>query len=230
MPVYVVYSNWIPLQTCILLFKADLIEKIPNRYIHTRWKNDVLTSDLFNIEYRYGVPLYEKSKLRLEFLNLTNLCADRARGDIGVLQDMVDQMKKMKDKIWQDIPNELACNNKSIIIQDLLGVSEPEIISVTAPKGIRTKGSGKCRRKIGPGEKAKKKNKKKHIRECKTCKKLVRDHDSCNCEKVRKARELRRKLRREKGIYEDSSDDNGTTDDDDGSEDEEEEYYSSSSD
>ncbi|XP_076881738.1 protein FAR1-RELATED SEQUENCE 5-like [Bidens hawaiensis] len=78
--------------------RTDLIEKIPDRHIHTRWKNDILTSDLFNIEYRYGVPLDEKSKLRHEFLNLTNLCVDRARGDIGVLQDMVDQMKKMRDK------------------------------------------------------------------------------------------------------------------------------------
>ncbi|XP_076932256.1 protein FAR1-RELATED SEQUENCE 5-like [Bidens hawaiensis] len=101
------------------VFKANLIEKIPDRYIHTRWKNDVLSSYLFNIEYRYDVHLDEKSKLRHEFLNLTNLCADRARGDIGVLQDMVSQMTKLKDKIWQGIPNEPSCN-KSTIIQDLL--------------------------------------------------------------------------------------------------------------
>ncbi|XP_076895832.1 protein FAR1-RELATED SEQUENCE 5-like [Bidens hawaiensis] len=83
---------------CVL--KTDLIEKIPDRYIHSCMKNDVLSSDFFNIEYRYGVPLDEKFKLRHEFLSLTNLCADRARGDICVLQDMVDHMKKLKDKIW----------------------------------------------------------------------------------------------------------------------------------
>ncbi|XP_076938205.1 protein FAR1-RELATED SEQUENCE 3-like [Bidens hawaiensis] len=64
------------------VFKTDLIEKILDRYIHTRWKTDVLTSDLFNIEYRYDFPLDEKSKLRHEILNLANLCTDRARGDI----------------------------------------------------------------------------------------------------------------------------------------------------
>ncbi|XP_076954108.1 protein FAR1-RELATED SEQUENCE 1-like [Bidens hawaiensis] len=174
------------------VFKTELIDAIPATYIPTRWRNDAFSSSMFNIEYRYDVPLNERSRLRHEFITLTNQCIDRARGDINILQAMVEQMKQLKDRIWQELPTEPECNNKSIIIEDFLEVKEPETIYVIAPKGIRNKGSGTRKRKIRPGEKAKTKMKKKHRRECKKCKKLVRDHDSRNCEKVRKAREVRR--------------------------------------
>ncbi|XP_076904137.1 protein FAR1-RELATED SEQUENCE 5-like [Bidens hawaiensis] len=80
---------------CRHIFKVlqiELIDEIPDKYIPYRWRNDVIPSSFFKIETRYGVPLDERSKLRQQFFSLTNQCANRARGNIELLQSSVDQM------------------------------------------------------------------------------------------------------------------------------------------
>lgn len=171
------------------LFNTELIDSIPEMYIPTRRRNDALSSSMFNIEYKYGAPLDERSKIKTWVYHFMQPMCWSVKGrhhctSYGRTNETT------KGKIWQKIPIEPACNNKSIIIQEL------------------------------------------HRRLCKNCNKHVRDHGSRNFEKVRKAKELRRKQRRENGIYEDSSDGNGAIDDEDEdtseSDDEEEEYMSSS--
>ncbi|XP_076945812.1 protein FAR1-RELATED SEQUENCE 5-like [Bidens hawaiensis] len=103
------------------VFQIELIDEIPEKYIPTRWMSDALPSSLFKIESRYGVPLDDRSKLREQFLTLTNQCADRAQGNTELLQSLVDQMQQMKNKIWEKIPSEPSNNNNSAIIQDLIG-------------------------------------------------------------------------------------------------------------
>ncbi|XP_076910473.1 protein FAR1-RELATED SEQUENCE 5-like [Bidens hawaiensis] len=114
---------------CRHIFKVlqiELIDEIPDKYILSRWRSDVIPSSLFKIETRYGVPLDERSKLRQQFLSLTNQCADRARGNIELLQLLVDQMNQIKVQIWGKIPIEPSYNINSAIIQDLIGYKLPE--------------------------------------------------------------------------------------------------------
>ncbi|XP_076896691.1 protein FAR1-RELATED SEQUENCE 6-like [Bidens hawaiensis] len=172
------------------VFQIELIDEIPDKYIPSRWRSDVLPSSLFKIETRYGVPLDERFKLRQQFLSLTNQCADRARGNIELLQSLVDQMHQIKDKIWETIPIEPSYNSNSAIIQDLIGYKLPEQITIKPPTWIKNKGSGSRKCKIGPGEKAKKKSKKPK-RFCAKCNKRVRGHDSCNHKKVMEEKERR---------------------------------------
>ncbi|XP_076892484.1 protein FAR1-RELATED SEQUENCE 5-like [Bidens hawaiensis] len=156
---------------CRHIFKVlqiELIDEIPDKYIPSRWRSDVIPSSLFKIETRYGVPLDERSKLRQQFLSLTNQCADRARGNIELLQSLVDQMNQIKVQIGEKIPIEPSYNNNSGIVQDLIGYKLPEQITIKPPTGIKNKGSGSRKRKIGLGEKAKKKNKKTKTFLCKT--------------------------------------------------------------
>ncbi|XP_076949468.1 protein FAR1-RELATED SEQUENCE 5-like [Bidens hawaiensis] len=161
------------------VFQIDQIDEIPEKYIPTRWRSDVLPSSLFKIEARYGVPLDVRSKLRQQFLSLTGQCVDRARG------------------CYKTIPKEPSYNSKSTIVQDLIGYKIPETITITAPKGIRNKGSGSRKRKTGPGEEAKKKSKKPK-RFCKKCNKHVCGHDSRNHHKFMQAKERRRKEREQR--------------------------------
>ncbi|XP_076957791.1 protein FAR1-RELATED SEQUENCE 5-like [Bidens hawaiensis] len=110
-------------------------------------------------------------------------CADRARGNIELLQSLVDHMHQIKEKIWEKIPIEPSYNTNSAIIQDLIGYKLLEQFTTKPPTGIKNKGSGSRKRKIGPGEKAKKTSKKPK-RFCAKCNKRVRGHDSRNHKKV----------------------------------------------
>ncbi|XP_076890398.1 protein FAR1-RELATED SEQUENCE 5-like [Bidens hawaiensis] len=124
-------------------------------------------------------------------------CADRARGNIELLQSLVDQMHQIKDKIWETIPIEPSYNSNSAIIQYLIGYKLPEQITIKPPTGIKNKGSGSRKRKIGLGEKAKKKSKKPK-RFCAKCNKRVHGHDSRNHKKVMEEKERRRKEREQR--------------------------------
>ncbi|XP_076930568.1 uncharacterized protein LOC143595439 [Bidens hawaiensis] len=186
------------------VFQIELIDEIPETHIPRRWRSDVLPSSLFKIESRYGAPVDERSKVRQQFLPLANHCADRARGNIDLLQTLVDQMQQMKNNIWDKIPIEPSCNSNTSIIEDLVGYKIPEKVTITPPTRIRNKGSGSHKRTIGPGEKAKRKGKKPKGF-CKKCNKHVHGHDSRNHEKImllkeqrRKEREKRRKVRDQK--------------------------------
>ncbi|KAK1406396.1 hypothetical protein QVD17_41693 [Tagetes erecta] len=70
---------------------------------------------------------------------------------------------------------------------DLLGKSQSVDVSYVPPQGIRNKGCGTAPRLIGPGEKAIENAKKRKgtLRLCGKCKKYV-DHDSRNCEKMKR--------------------------------------------
>ncbi|XP_022030373.2 protein FAR1-RELATED SEQUENCE 5-like [Helianthus annuus] len=137
------------------------INKIPDKYIAPRWKKDALPKKVFNLEFRYGVDSSESFKLRSEALNLAQQCGDRLRGDSVKLAWFVEQIKAIKNKIFEEVPTDPSSNNKGGVFEELVGESQPDSVSFVAPQGIRNKGCGRSRRLIGPGEKAKKKQKRK---------------------------------------------------------------------
>lgn len=155
------------------------IDKIPDKYISLRWKKDALPKKVFNLEFRYGVDNSISFKLRSEALNLVQQCGDRLRCDPLKLAAFVEEIKVIKNRIFQDLPNDPNSKNKGAEFEEIIGQPEPDSVSVVAPQGIRNKGCGTSRRLIGPGEKAKVKSKKKK-RKCNFCGKLSY-HDSRNC-------------------------------------------------
>lgn len=112
------------------------------------------------------------------------MCIDRLRCNTSNLEELDLQIKAIKDKIFEEFPLE-PTYSKEVVIEELLSHKKPTEILITAPKGIRNKGSRKTKRPIGPSEKAKKKSKKKgkkkSRRKCNFCNKRVRLHDKRNC-------------------------------------------------
>ncbi|XP_022019500.1 protein FAR1-RELATED SEQUENCE 5-like [Helianthus annuus] len=137
------------------------INKIPNKYIAPRWKKDALPKKVFNLEFRYGVDSSESFKLRSEALNLAQQCGDRLRGDSVKLAWFVEQIRAIKNTIFEEATTDPSSKNKGGVFEELIGESQPDSVSFVAPQGIRNKGCGTSHRLIGPGEKAKKKQKRK---------------------------------------------------------------------
>ncbi|XP_035837194.1 protein FAR1-RELATED SEQUENCE 5-like [Helianthus annuus] len=142
------------------------INKIPDKYIAPRWKKDALPKKVFNLEFRYGVDSSESFKLRSEALNLAQQCGDRLRDDSVKLAWFVEQIRAIKNTIFEEVTTDPSSKNKGGVFEELIGESQPDSVSFVAPQGIRNKGCGTSRRLIGPGEKAKVKSKKKK-RNCK---------------------------------------------------------------
>ncbi|KAM0050666.1 putative transcription factor FAR family [Helianthus debilis subsp. tardiflorus] len=161
------------------VFRNMNIDVIPDQYVASRWRHDVLPPKIFSIDVRYSGGRDEKTIKRQEATTLFNECADRVRGDLENLIDFVEDMRMLKEKIYQAIPEKPAYNSKAVVISDLTGYSEPESVTATAPKGIRNKGCGTSRRLIGPGEKAVERSQKPK-RLCRTCFTYT-THDSRNC-------------------------------------------------
>ncbi|KAJ0888947.1 putative transcription factor interactor and regulator CCHC(Zn) family [Helianthus annuus] len=114
-----------------------------------------------------------------EALNLAQQCGDQLRGDSVKLAWFVEQIKAIKNKIFEEVPSDPSSKNKGGVFEELVGELQPDSVSFVAPQGIRNKGCGKSARLIGLGEKAKVKSKKKK-RNCKLCGKRAY-HDSRNC-------------------------------------------------
>ena len=83
---------------------------------------------------------------------------------------------------------------KTANISDILNIPSNLSTSVHPPQGIRNKGCGTKKQRIGPGgqnikDKRKKAGKRqKAARLCNKCNKYVFDHDSRNCEKIKAAK------------------------------------------
>ncbi|XP_022032688.1 protein FAR1-RELATED SEQUENCE 5-like [Helianthus annuus] len=165
------------------VYKNMNIEQIPELYQVTRWMIDALPSNVFSIENRYGVAVDELTKLRQDATASFEACVNRLWRDMERLSEFADEMKNLKNKIYEEVPIQPAYNSKEVVMANLAGVvSSSKEVTLTAPQGIRNKGSGTKHRLIGPGEKAMEKSKKKKTtRFCNTCLMYVDDHDSRNC-------------------------------------------------
>ncbi|KAM0015854.1 hypothetical protein Hdeb2414_s0032g00715301 [Helianthus debilis subsp. tardiflorus] len=74
------------------------INVIPDQYVASRWRHDVLPPKIFSIDARYSGGRDEKTIKRQEATTLFNECADRVRGDLENLIDFVEDMRMLKEK------------------------------------------------------------------------------------------------------------------------------------
>ncbi|XP_076948409.1 uncharacterized protein LOC143620652 [Bidens hawaiensis] len=143
------------------------IDKIPDHYISKHWDTYALPNSVYSIENRIGVDNNEKSRIRIEVVDDVHKCLDRLRDQNERLNAFATKIKELKKEIFEEFPHNPNHRNQKAMIEELLQQSQPEEVCITAPKGIKNKGSGK-RRLIGAREKAVEKAKKKR-RLCSYC-------------------------------------------------------------
>ncbi|KAK9053259.1 hypothetical protein SSX86_029892 [Deinandra increscens subsp. villosa] len=148
-------------------FQVNRLNEIPQTYISKRWTKNALPRSVYRIENRYGVDTSVESVLRREVLELMNDCVDDLRADKVGLENLVEKMRELKNCIMGDLDASTIVDNSE----------------------IRTKGCGKRRRVSGPGEKVREKPP-KAPRLCRSCNEYVTDHDSRNCKKKKKGKEV----------------------------------------
>ncbi|KAK9049975.1 hypothetical protein SSX86_031056 [Deinandra increscens subsp. villosa] len=171
------------------VFRCNQVNKIPQKYMSARWARNALPSRVYDIANRYSVDTSESGVLRNEIMGIVPQCTDRLRRQPDQLAEFLSKLKELKKHIFSEVAYDPSQERTSAVISDILRQPEFGTSSFVPTQGIRNKGCGTDKRLIGPGEKAIEAFK-KGPRLCKKCNKYVYDHDSRNCDKVRRATEI----------------------------------------
>ncbi|KAK9050668.1 hypothetical protein SSX86_030360, partial [Deinandra increscens subsp. villosa] len=171
-----------------IVFHFNKVDRIPEQYVLKRWKRDALPKWVHSIDHRYSADNDEESKLRNDIIDMVVCCADRLRSRPDKLISLRDEISAIKDRVFEDIPNDPPCNKKDAVISGFYGKvrSGPDNVPFVPPNA-RHKGSRSDKRLVGAREKAVKQHR-KGPRRCNECGKIVYDHDSRNCKKVAAAK------------------------------------------
>ncbi|KAK9070388.1 hypothetical protein SSX86_010790 [Deinandra increscens subsp. villosa] len=164
------------------VFWHHKVYEIPDRYITQRWTRNVLPSYVFSMGNRYGIDQTKSGILRHRVVDNIQQCVDHLRSNEARLILLDEQVQRIKDEIFNELPVETSSNNKRAVIQELNTINDPQEVELEPPPGIRNKGSGTAKRLRGPGEKAMEVIN-KPLKNCNYCKQKVRNHDSRNCPK-----------------------------------------------
>ena len=98
------------------VFRYNKIDHIPQQYLPRRWKRDALPNDVYSLENRYCVDNSDNSILRNEIMEIVCSCADRLRCDTERLSAFVEQLRKIKNDIFVDVPSNPDYNSTSAVI------------------------------------------------------------------------------------------------------------------
>nr|XP_043633023.1 protein FAR1-RELATED SEQUENCE 5-like [Erigeron canadensis] len=163
------------------VFKNKNVQEIPKEYISKRWRRDVLPRHLLHDKHRYGRRNDEADKIATEAFENLELCFSKLRNNPEKLSDFVSKLNKLTEDTLADLPNISGKEDKEVVYQELLGVTEPEELTILPPTPAKNKGSGTHtgKRLVNPGEKHVKKRK-RQMRECKWCHEVQDKHDSRN--------------------------------------------------
>jgi hypothetical protein len=135
----------------------------------------------------YSTEMSETGTLKTEILDLVTQCMNRIGKNPDRLRSLSTQIRSIRNELYKDLPDEPAHNPKAANISDILNLPIHSSSTIQPPMGIRNKGSGTKKRRVGPGEKIVKRRK-RPARLCNHCNKYVFDHDSRNCVKVKEAK------------------------------------------
>ncbi|PWA55836.1 Zinc finger, SWIM-type [Artemisia annua] len=111
---------------------------------------------------------------------------NRLVGDFDRLQLYRDDQDALLEKAKSDVPSPPDMN-KNHLYASLLGVTEPEEVTIHLPTGIRNKGTGRDKRYVSKSEIVSAQSN-KPMRMCRNCNKLGH-HDSRNCPLKKKAQD-----------------------------------------
>ena len=161
----------------------DECESIPDEYIMRRWRRDLIPPQWIPARARYGEMDVEKERVMGSGFVYVERIFGRVRNDQALLEKFVDQLRVWDEELDSVLPLKTAADRRKEDIEELIGVSEPDDVSVVGPSGIHNKGCGKGKRLKGVYEKAVEEAKKPK-RRCRLCKKMSH-HDSRNCPKYK---------------------------------------------
>ncbi|KAD2804488.1 hypothetical protein E3N88_37865 [Mikania micrantha] len=162
------------------VFRYKKVEKIPDDFIIRRWTKNLLPSNLFSSDKLLAGDNSEMSLKMNELMDLVTQCMDLLIGDVEEFDSFFEQIKDMKQNLFEKLKIEASTRSRLSEIRDLVGDFDDSEVLFSALEGIRNKGSrGKKRRVVGPHETAAVKSK-KTLRKCRTCQELVY-HDTRNC-------------------------------------------------
>ncbi|XP_035845895.1 protein FAR1-RELATED SEQUENCE 11-like [Helianthus annuus] len=190
------------------IFRYNQIERIPSHYIIPRWKRDALPSVVHSISNIYSSNNNEFAIIHNEIMDLVTQCTNRLRRNPDQPRSLSSEIKRIRNHVFESF----SCDpqprsvQKTANISDILNIPSNLSTSVHPPQGIRNKGCGTKKQRIGPGgqnikDKRKKAGKRqKAVRLCKKCNKYVFDHDSRNCDKIKAAKLAARAAKRAAAI------------------------------
>jgi hypothetical protein len=172
-----------------IVFAYNGINRIPDRYISRRWRRDALPKSVYSIENRYSVDNSEETKLRNDITEIIAQCMDRLRSHPDKLSSLRDELLAVKTRVFDEFPDEPACNRNSAIISNLYGSirSGADDAVIDPPHFIRRKGRPSEKRMASGREKSVE-QRKKSARLCTKCNKHVYDHNARTCDKVAAAK------------------------------------------
>ncbi|XP_022041287.1 protein FAR1-RELATED SEQUENCE 5-like [Helianthus annuus] len=175
------------------VYRQTKVDEIPAKYVVSRWGRHVLPKSVFRVEFRYGVDLSPVSLTRNTLVDCFSEAFEAVMGDRAAMEDFVEKIKDWTKEFNDDRRGKrVAEATESQVMADMLGVvvedEESTPVSCSNPQGVRNKGCGTNKRRIGPGERAVQ-NHQKPKRLCRTCNRFVTGHDSRNCPEKRKTAE-----------------------------------------
>ncbi|KAJ9547351.1 hypothetical protein OSB04_019894 [Centaurea solstitialis] len=159
----------------------DGCDSIPDMYILRRWRRDLIPPQWMPARARYGEIDLDIERLLGSAFVIFERMVDKVRNEKLLLEKFVDKLTSMDDELDVVVPVKSTADRNNETIQELMGVSDPDDVSIFAPSGIRNKGCGRGKRLVGVRDKAVEKAKKPK-RMCRTCQKEV-SQDSRNCPK-----------------------------------------------
>ncbi|KAK9063805.1 hypothetical protein SSX86_017677 [Deinandra increscens subsp. villosa] len=163
-----------------VVFSYNQVDKIPDRYICKRWRRDALPKHVYRLEHRYSADNSEESNLRNEIIDVVTQCADRLRSNPQRLTMLRDDLLTIKDRVFSDVPEEPACNNKDAVISYIFGRTDSGSDGhvLVAPEAVKHKGRHSDARIVGDREQAIEKHK-KGKRKCHSCGQFGHNSRSC---------------------------------------------------
>ncbi|KAK1441086.1 hypothetical protein QVD17_06923 [Tagetes erecta] len=101
------------------VFRHHNIKKIPEQYVHKRWRRDALPKTVFDMDNRYAVNHSENSLLRHSIIDNMQKCVDRVRQNVDKLKEIDQYVLHLKNQIFKDHPIDPGYKNKGVLVEEV---------------------------------------------------------------------------------------------------------------
>ncbi|KAD4386010.1 hypothetical protein E3N88_26179 [Mikania micrantha] len=145
---FAIRNRWVPayfmeIQMCCLMkttSRYKKVEKIPDEFIIRRWTKNLLPSNLFSSDKLLAGDNSEMSLKGNELMDLVTQCMDLLIGDVEEFDSFFEQIKDMKQNLFEKLKIEAGTRSRLSEIRNLVGDFDDSEVLFSAPEGIRNKG------------------------------------------------------------------------------------------
>ncbi|PWA79954.1 FAR1 DNA binding domain-containing protein [Artemisia annua] len=172
------------------VFRIHGIDSIPQKYISSRFRKNVLPAHLRDKCHRYGPCIEETEVIASEIMSTVEASINLIRNDTEKLSDLLEKVKGLKIDIESDVPVPSGPQNKDALYEDLLGVTAPSKVIIRNPRKCRPKGSTRIKSAVEKGKAQKRARTNRKVpfrqRQCSNCGELGHNKATCTNPKVTK--------------------------------------------